>query len=282
MGRYDDKEIDRVLKNVGAALSKKTKNTNVLASGDPLHEIADNTVSKSNALSRAYYRFGLVEKRCMESLISKLNPLRSDNPQRIELLATEYAKTFPDVGKHAYEHLQSAGDSLANRVITIKSPDTDVSHDKIPLMSRVRYQPKLGKIVCSFNAEIIPHLIGFRAQFNSYPLRKAVDFSSSYTWRFYEILVSWVDKKRTGGEFMGWIKRQCVDELRRMLGVPESYKWNMFETRVLNVVRKELWEKSNIAIRFTRNKTSRKITSLDIEFKEDDQQQLSLEGGAGS
>lgn len=280
MSKYD-KSLDRALKNIGTVISNRTGNSNTLADADPLHEISDNSVSKSNALTRAYYRFGLVEKRCMEALISKLNPLRSDNPQEIELLATEYAKAFPDVGKHAYEHLQSAGDALVNRVITVKTPDARVPYVKIPLMAIVQYQPKQGKIICEFNSKIIPHLIGFRENFTSYPLKKAIDFSSSYTWRFYEILASWVDKKKTGGVFAGWIKRQNVDELRDMLGVPESYKWNMFEQRILNVVQTELWEKSNIAVRFTRHKTSRKITSLDIEFIEDEQQQLPL-GGAGS
>ena len=110
-------ELDRILKSIEKARlasEKKTQNTNALAESDPLHEIVDNTVTKSHALSRAYYRFGIVEKRCMEALISKLNPLRGDNSQEIELLATEYAAAFPDAGKHAYEHLEKAGDALVS------------------------------------------------------------------------------------------------------------------------------------------------------------------------
>jgi len=177
-------ELDRILKSIEKARlasEKKTQNTNALAESDPSHEIVDNTVTKSHALSRAYYRFGIVEKRCMEALISKLNPLRGDNPQEIELLATEYLAAFPDVGKHAYEHLEKAGDALVNRIIVIESPRQGVAREKIPLMSIVRYQPKSGKIVCEFNTHIVPHLIGLRERFSSYPLRKAVNFSSSYT-----------------------------------------------------------------------------------------------------
>lgn len=275
-------EIDRLLKQIGAmrlANEKKAANANVLAESDPLHEVADNTVTKSHALSRAYYRFGIVEKRCMEALISKLNPLRSDNPQEIELLATEYVKTFPDVGKHAYEHLEKAGDALVNRVIVIESPRRGVTYEKIPLMSIVRYQPKEGKIICEFNSHIVPHLIGLREKFSSYPLRKAVNFSSSYAWRFYEVLVSWAQpKNKTVGRFMGWIDRQSVDDLREMLGVPKSYKWSDFQKQVLDVVESELREKANIYINFERVKTGRKITHLNIKFAENDQQQLPLGG----
>ena len=273
-------ELDRILKSIEKARlasEKKTPNTNALAESDPLHEIVDNTVTKSHALSRAYYRFGIVEKRCMEALISKLNPLRGDNSQEIELLATEYAAAFPDAGKHAYEHLEKAGDALVNRIIIIESPRQGVAREKIPLMSIVRYQPKSGKIVCEFNAHIVPHLIGLRERFSSYPLRKAVNFSSSYTWRFYEVLVSWAQpKNKVGGRFMGWIDRQNIDELREMLGVPDSYRWDNFKTQVLDVVEVELKDKANVFITFERVKTGRKITHLNIKFAESDQHQLPI------
>mgnify|MGYP000743011264 FL=1 len=275
-----DQQLDRKIEQIRLANERRTKNTNALA--DPLRELTANSVTKSNALSRAYYRFGLVEKRCMEALISKLNPMRGDNPQEIELLATEYAKAFPDVGKHAYEHLARAGDMLVNKIITIESPRAGVLRDKIPLMLIVSYQPKAGKIVCEFNPKILPHLLGLRGRFSSYPLREAVNFTSSYTWRFYELLVSWAqDKKNTNDLLVGWIDRQSVEELREMMGVPASYNWGMFKKKVLSVVEAELRKKANIHITFKEVKTSRKITHLNIKFIEDGQQQLSL-GGSGN
>lgn len=255
----------------------RTKNSNVVAGDDQLHELANNTVTKSHALSRAYYRFGLVEKRCMESLISKLHPLRSDNPQDIVLLAGEYAKTFPDTGKHAYEHLASAVDALLNRVIIIHEKLGKVR--KIPLMSEAIYEEKAGKITASFNPKIVPHLIGLREKFSSYPLKQAVNFSSSYSWRFYELLVSWAQpKKETGGVFMGWIDKQAVADLRDMMGVPESYTWGMFEQRVIDPAITELREKAHIAVYIERIKTVRKITYLNIKFIEDEQSPILFSG----
>lgn len=256
----------------------RTKNGNIEADGDPLHDLVDNSVTKSHALSRAYYRFGLVEKRCMEALISKLHPLRGDNPQDIVLLASEYAKAFPDTGKHAYEHLASAVDALLNRVIIIHERPDKVR--KIPLMSEAVYEEKAGKITASFNPKIVPHLIGLREKFSSYPLKRAVNFSSSYSWRFYELLVSWAQpKKDTNGGFMGWIDKQPVAELREMMGVPDSYTWGMFEQRVLEIAIGELREKAHIAVYIKRIKTSRKITHLNIQFIEDEQLPMPLEGG---
>ena len=80
---------------------------------------------------------------------------------------------------------------------------------------------------------------------------------------------------------MGWIDRQNIDELREMLGVPASYRRDNFKVQVLDVVENELREKADILISFERVKTGRKITHLNINFAENDQQQLPL-GGAGS
>lgn len=269
------------LQRAQEAQHARTKNNNIAASADPLHELVDNSVTKSHALSRAYYRLSLTEKRCMEALISKLHPLRTDNQlQHIELLATEYVQAFPDAGKHAYEQLAAAGDALVNRVITVENPKEGIERDKLTLMARVRYQPKQGKIVCTFNPLVVPHLIGLREKFSSYPLKKAVNFQSSYAWRFYEILVSWTrPKNETNGRFAGWIKNQSVDELREMLGVPNSYSWGKFDTQVLQVAVNELRSKARIVVFIERIKTNRKITHLNISFIEDDQIEMPLEGG---
>lgn len=258
-------ELDELLARIQHNHQKKTINRNTLANTDPNHELASNLITKSNALTRAYYRFGLVEKRCMEALISKLNPLRKDNLQHIELTATDYAKAFNVSQKHAYEHLTSAADALLNRVIAVpESPDRIV---KMTLTAQAVYEEKAGKITVTFNPLIVPHLMGLREKFTSYPLKQAVDFSSSYTWRFYELLVSWAkSKKETAGVFTGWLTVE-VDELRNMLGMPDSYRW-VHISATLDKITKELLEKSHIYLKITRQKTNRRITHLKIEFIE--------------
>jgi Protein involved in initiation of plasmid replication len=257
-------DFETALNRIKANIEKRTVNKNTLANADPDHELSDNSVTKSNALSRAYYRFGLVEKRCMEALISKLHPMRSDNMQDIELRAVDYAKTFGVSEKHAYEHLASAADALLNRVIIVNEGKGKIR--KMTLTAQALYEEKAGKVTVMFNPLIVPHLIGLREKFSSYPLKATVNFSSSYTWRFYELLVSWAQKKEdTGGVFAGWFS-PSVDDLRQMLGVPDSYTWNMFERKVLNVAKVELLEKAKVHVSIDRQKTSRKITHLKIEF----------------
>lgn len=274
-------DIDRLLREIELTRQKKSKNSNELSSADPLYEIANNSVTKGHALSRAYYRFGIAEKRCMEALISKLHPMRGDNKhQDIELSALEYSKAYGVSEKTAYRDLASAVDTLMHRVITTDRESNKKGKRVFTLMSAAEYKTDEGKISCEFNYHVVPHLIGMRENFSSYPLRKAVSFSSSYTWRLYEILASWVDKRKANGRFIGWIDKQSIEQLRDMLGVPSSYQWVHFQKQILDVAEKELREKANIFIHFERVKTGRKITHLNIKFMEDEQQKLPLEGGS--
>jgi plasmid replication initiation protein len=264
-----------------ATQEKKTKNTNIVAHEDPRHELTENSVTKSNALCRAYYRFGLVEKRCMEAMISKLNPLRSDNVQEIELSALEYANTFKVSEKLAYRDLASAVHGMMRQVITTEEPGkTKPKRVEFTLMAKAEYVEDEGRVLCIFNPLIVPHLMNLRGKMHGkYLLAIAANFSSSYTWRFYELLVSWSeDEKKTGGVFRGWLA-VSVDDLRKMLGVPDSYKWNDFYKRALDVAITELKEKAGISVEVIIKKTSRKITSLKIKFDEDEQIPMPLSGG---
>lgn len=261
--------IDAQLARIRANIEAKNKNKNIEADNDPLHDLSANTITKSHALSRAYYRIGLVEKRCMEALISKLHPMRMDNPQFLQLSALEYAGVYKIPSNVAYRDISSAVSSLMDEKITAKRVDGK-GKIEFTLMAKAEYMDDKGIIECVFNPLIVPYLVGLRDKFSSYPLKQAVSFSSSYAWRFFEILVSWaVPKHDTGGLLAGWIRKQSVEELREMLGVPESYTWGMFQKKVLDVVVLELKKNAKINIKFERIKTSRKITHLNIDFIED-------------
>ncbi len=271
-----DSSNEATLARIKANLERKTKNTNIAANADPRYELTENSVTKSNALCRAYYRFGLVEKRCMEALVSKLHPLRNDNIQEIELRAIDYAKAFGVDERIAYRDLSNAVDAMLNRIIVVHEASGRVR--KMTLTAQAIYEEKAGKVTVMFNPLIVPHLMGLYGDFAKYPLKDAANFSSSYTWRFYELLVSWAqDKKKTGGVFVGWFTLS-VDELRKMMGMPDSYQWVHIST-TLEKVTNELKEKAHLSVKITNQKTSRKITHLKIEFIEDEQIPMPLSGG---
>ena len=262
--------MDAQLAKIQKSIESKQANKNKVESA--ARDLTDNSVTKSNALSRAYYRFSIGEKRVMEALISRLHPIRSDNDlQDIELTAVDYAKAYKLDSSNSYGELSRAVDGLITKIIQTNQGDDLV---KNPLMVEARYKEYEGRIVCTINPRIVPHLIGLREKFSSYPLAKAVNFTSSYTWRFYEILVSWAQPKAdTGGRFCGWFEIETI-ELRKMLGVPDSYNYGRFRKSVLEHVATELYDKSNIILKLIPKKTSRKITSYSVTFMESDQLKL--------
>lgn len=256
----ETKLLDQIRKNI----EQKTVNVN-LAKEDNL---VTNSVTKSNALARAYYRLTLSEKRCMEALISKLHPLRSDNEEAIELTAKAYSEAFSVQPNVAYRELRKAVEGLTHRIIKGYDEDLDIEINN-PLMIETKYFNREGKISCTFNPRILPHLIGLRQKFTKYPLKSAANFSSSYTWRLYELLVSWaVPTSETNNLLAGWIDNQDVIKLRKMLGVPNSYSWAKFNTQILERSVQELLDKRDLVVTIERVKTIRKITHLNIKFIE--------------
>lgn len=262
-----DKELFDKMKSIQGHLQRKTKNAN--KENKDKRALIDNSVTKSNALARAYYRYNIVEKRIMESLISRLHPLRGDNEyQDIDLTAKDYSEAFGVPLKIAYRELERGVTGLTNHVINIEGKGVK-GRFKYPLMSMANYLDDEGRIVCSFNSRLVPHLVGMREKFRSYMLKDAAGFSSSYTWRMYELLLSWSQpKSETDGLLMGWIEIEVV-EIRKILGVPEVYQFSDFRRQVLDTATKELKEKAFIEMLVERKKTGRKVTHLNIQFIED-------------
>lgn len=262
--------MDTQIAIIQKRLEAKTANKNKAEA--ETRKLTDNSVTKSNALSRAYYRFTIGEKRVMEALISRLHPMRSDNElQDIRLSAVDYAKAYDVALNHSYGELSNAASGLMRKVITTTENGYPAEQS---LMSKCVYIENEGCVSCILDPLIVPHLIGLREKFSSYPLANAVNFKSSYTWRFYEILVSWAQPKAdTDGRFIGWFSIDTV-ELRKMLGVPESYNYGTFRKSVLEHATTELFEKANIILKLEPKKTSRRITSYSVTFMESDQLKL--------
>jgi len=260
-------KLEKIITRIEAKAKAKKNEVFIDEAEDCGRDLARNSVTKSNVLVRGYYRFSLIEKRVMEALISQLNPMDTDKSklQKIELKAINYAKTFNVPEKHAYEHLESAVTGLMHRVFSVSDPGM---REEFTLMSNAKYMKGEGCIFCSFNPYVVPHLIGLKQRFSKYPLRITANFKSSYTWRIYEILVSWAqDPKLTDGIFAGWFTSE-TNELRKMLGVPDSYRWSDFKRQVLENSELELREKANIELKFELIKTGRKITHLKFTFAE--------------
>ena len=228
----------------------------------------ENSVTISNALARAFYRSSTNEKRVMAMIVSKLDPRRTDNNiQRIEIKAKDFIETYKTCPSNAYRDIAQAAQALIRKIIAIEEEGGNFT--EYTLMCTATYKKKEGKIIASLNPDMQHHFQGLKEKFTSYPLGTASRFKSSYSWKLYELLVSWAKPPHlTKGVFAGWLTIE-VDLLRKTLGVPKSYAWTKFNTEVLQRAQEELDIKANIKIEIMTKKTGRKITHLYIQFMED-------------
>lgn len=272
-----DKSLQAQLDRISKIRNDSIPNVNVVKSSG--RDLKKNTVTKSNDLSRAYYRYSLNEKRVMEAIISRLHPMRSDNElQDIELSASDFAKAYGIDRQSAYKALSRSAYGLQTKLISSMKGDRPINHS---LVITSEYAADIGAIIFTIHPKLVPHLIGMKGNFNSYLLASAADFKSSYTWRFYELLISrTLPKRKTGGVFGGEFSIDTA-ELRKILGVPDTYNQGRFKKSVLEYVTKELFEKADIIMQINPIKTSRTITSYNIVFVENDQLQLELGGAKG-
>lgn len=236
---------------------------------DVRHELIENTVTKSNFLARSSYEFSLVDKRVMEMMISKLNPIGMQLNKYltvdIELYATEYAQATQTDVKTAYRELSKSVTALLHTVITVGE-----ANDKImrPLMFEAEYKQNEGKIVASFHPKFLPHLIGLREQFTKYALADVLKFKSEYTWRVYEMCMSVKNSKK--GVF-----GISVDDFRERLAMPTGYVWSNVD-RIIKKAQLEIKTKTKYELDVTYKKTSRKITWLEFSLLKKAQTELAV------
>jgi len=261
------------LEKLKAKYEKKALKTQQEVSNDPRHEIKENSVVKSNRLARAYYRFDIVEKRIMEAMISKLDSRLANEGQMqdIRLEASEYAGAFGVKLHKAYEEMAGAVHRLMRTVITIRESD-DVKRE-YTLMVEAVYHKGEGHITATFNPKIAKHLVNLRERFLSYRLKQAVSFKSSYTWRLFEIMMSW---KKSDNPVAGWFT-VSVEELKEMLGAPKNYRWVNLKQRALDKAIEEIGRELNIKVWYEPIKRGRKIEMLRFNFIEDEQKRLDFQ-----
>lgn len=253
----------------------KRPNTNAEGQVSQTRDHNENSVVKSNELTRAYYKVTLNEKRLMELLVSRIHPQRNDNDfQNIEISAHMFSESFGISRQNAFNYLVKAAHGLQD--VHIRLENNKGVGDRFNLIGRVIDDREKAIVTCSVMPWVIPHLVGLQGRFTKYTLKHGADFKVATTWRVYELLLSWANNKKP----LRGNKLTSVDELRNQLQIPESYPFSMFKRRVLVAAQEELKNLLNINLNIEYLKTSRKVTRLKFTYSECEQGRLPLEEGS--
>jgi plasmid replication initiation protein len=254
---------ERVQKNLSEAA--QTAQNEIQA--DPRYDLTENTVTKSNALARAKYSFSLAEKRTMEILVSKMNPLGMQFNQYgtvdLTLYATEYAEATGTPVAHAYRDLRLAIKSLGVKVITVTEGEYEVDR---PLLFKAKYHAKQGHVIASFHPEFMPHLLHLAKEFTKYPLIEALKFRSQYTWRLFEMLMSVKAQRKP-------VLSLSIQDFREKMGIPDSYIWSRVQDVILKSIN-EIEKKTEFEVSLKKTKKGKAFAWLDFEIQQRKQGRL--------
>ncbi len=231
--------------------------------------VIDNSknVKKSEFIVKGRYKLNPLALKFITTIIT--------NIKRVDEIDTRYSfkiKDFADLmGKdygELYNELEDAVDELLKQTLHIKQENGWVKSNWI---SSARYEVGEGMISFRIDPELRPYLLEVQEKFLQYKLENILKLQSKYSIRLYEILKDYYNTKERYGN-----KTEHTEKLifiRDILQVPQSYRYNMFKTRILEKARKELAEYTDIKFDYEEIKTGRKITHIKFKIQENTTQE---------
>ena len=209
-------------------------------------------VKKSNAICRAYWTpLNVYEPRIIALLANKIQPSDEDFKE----YEIPFTALFGDTthGTDNYNTIRKTLKSLIEKSITIKEEDGSLVI--YPIFYKAKITPKKNCFTIAIHDELKQHFLDLKQHYTQYNLLEFLMLSSTYSQRLFEYLKSWEDCEST---------QIAVEELHKILGVPEEYKKNFFnfKRRALLPALAEIMKKTGLEYAWEVKKQGRKITHI--------------------
>jgi plasmid replication initiation protein len=218
-------------------------------------------VTKSNHLVEAGYKLSLNEQRLILSAIARLDG-RKPFPKENEFVITaaEFANSYGVPLNQAYETLEDAASRLYER--DIKSFDHAAKvRERFRWVDGIKYWYGEAKVTLSFSSKIMPYLTQLHQQFTSYELKQISRLKTSYSIRFYELLVQFL---KTEERYIS------LEQLRMQFELYKQYpRFFDFKKRIIDPSMLEINATTNLTVEWDVVKKGRTITGLMFVFQED-------------
>jgi len=223
----------------------------------------DLEVKKADVVVQARYKLNPLSLKFITTLISSIK--RSDEINELYIFKV---KDFQELTKLKRKDLYWAVKEVLKELLEkpIYIPKGKDKDDNSFLMlnwvASAEYKEGDGLVEFEISNKLRPYLLEAQKKFLKYKLENILPLRSSYSIRLYEILKDWYEmNKRYGNQAKKIIK---VDELREMLEIPKSYRFNDVKRFVLNKTQTELETHTDIIFDFEEIKTGRRVTHLKI------------------
>jgi plasmid replication initiation protein len=207
-------------------------------------------VYKSNKLIESRYKMTLQEMRLISYMIAQITQEDED----FKLYQIEI-KTLQEHTNISESDVYSIADEVSERLMTkvIKIEDKKGSWSKYQWLNKAIY--KNGVLSVSFHPDLKPYLLQLQEQFKAFNLKTLLSMTSTHAIRLYELLKQY----ETIGE-----RTFTLKELRDIIGIKED-EYNSyydFKRRVIEVARKQHYEKANFLWDYKEIKRGRKVDKI--------------------
>jgi plasmid replication initiation protein len=178
---------------------------------------------------------------------------------------------FMSIERYNWKKLERTLDKLQVKQIVLNSTNQII--EKVTFLSYFKIDREEDTVLFRFDKTMKPLLLNLKNKFTQVDLKGILNFESSYTIRFYEIIKKYIglqsnhkDKNYIFTYELEELKEIMVGDYDCNLGkivYPKSYKrYNDFKRKVLLVAQKELKEKSNLYFEFEEQKTKRAVSHI--------------------
>ena len=233
--------------------------------------LANRSVTMSNAIVNAAHALNLSEKRIVSAALAKLDSMATRGPTKpIKITALEFAECFQVDETTAYEQLKKGADKLYNRsILRAEKTRYGSTSEKIRWIDRAAYDKGAGFVEINFSLQVSPYLMALEKRFTTYKLEQTRALRSIHSWRLFENLKRW---ESTGK----WIVE--IEDFHHAMDASESYRGNFAQLRkwVIEPAVRELREINGLEIKWSAHKTGRKVTRLMFLFEPAAQMSLDL------
>ena len=213
-------------------------------------------VKKSEAVVRARYKLNPLSLKFITALIAGLKFSDDVNEEYI-FKVKDFKELTKLKRKDLHFYIKQALKELLEKPLDIKTDDGFIVCNWI---SGGHYVDTEGVIKFMVYPKLRPYLLEAKEKFLKYRLENILPLKSSYSIRMYENLKDIYNLRTKFGNVAEEIIK--VEELREMLEIPRSYRYNDVKRFVLEKAKKELSEHTDIIFDYEEIKTGRKVTHL--------------------
>jgi plasmid replication initiation protein len=211
-------------------------------------------VKVSNDLARAHWS---TESIWEIRVVSAIASLVQDSDKEFHTYRLPLAILGQEIGRH-YEDIRNAIHTLVKKAVEIKGDGNDFLVYSLFSVCGVEQ----GELVARFDPDLKPLFLNLKEQFTLYKASEIMTLPSIYSQKMFMLLKSWKGRSEVTIN---------IDELHKLLDVPESFKKNFkdFRRRVLEQSHEDINALTSLRFDWKSVKSGRAVASIQFIFQEE-------------